>query len=216
MKPWTRPAFLFVSSAVVLGPSLTWAQSAPTQVSSFGVSKESVFWATFVIMTAMLAFAFLFVAMGLLRSRDWQLGDAVSEEAGNQPDPLPAGVKPIMVASSSRFIALLGLLNILAVFLGFGFYFLYSAFAGTVHLEDMKSVIYYLFSGAVMFAPYLANQLRDALGSFGAVPQSVVQPAQALAQPAPAPIAQPSPAPAQPIPVAAQPLPAIVRRIAVG
>jgi len=175
---------LWISLAVILGPSLACAQ-APGASSSFGVSKEAVFWATFWIMTAILAFAFLFVALGLLRSRDWQLGDAISEEAGNQPDPLPAGTKPIMVASSSRLIALLGLLNILGVFLGFGYYFLYSAFAGTVHLEDMKSVIYYLFSGAVMFAPYLANQLRDAFTSFGATPQIVGQAAPAVAQPVP-------------------------------
>ncbi len=166
---------LSVSLAVSLSPSAAWAQAATTAPPTFGVPKESVFWATFWIMTAILVFAFLFVALGLLRSRDWQLGDAVSEEAGNQPDPLPLGTKPIMVASSSRLIALLGLLNILGVFLGFGYYFLYSAFAGTVHLEDMKSVIYYLFSGAVMFAPYLANQLQNAFSSFGAAPQTVTQ-----------------------------------------
>jgi hypothetical protein len=94
------------------------------------------------------------------------LGDAVSEEAGNQSDPLPVDKKPVMVASSSRLIALLGLLTILVVFLGFGYYFLYSAFAGTLQSADMKSVIYYLFSGAVMFAPCLANQLREAFTAF--------------------------------------------------
>jgi hypothetical protein len=83
-------------------------------------------------MTAVLIFSFLFVVLGLLRSQNWFLGNAMSEEAGNQADLLPAGMKPLMVASSSRLIALLGLLNILGVFLGFGYYFLYSAFAGTV------------------------------------------------------------------------------------
>jgi len=187
MKSWIQLALamLSVGLAAILSPSAAWAQAAPAPSSGFGVSRESVFWVTLWIMTAILAFAFVFVALGLLRSRDWQLGDAVSEEAGNQPDPLPIGTKPIMVASSSRLIALLGLLNILGVFLGFGYYFLYSAFAGTMHLEDMKSVIYYLFSGAVMFAPYLANQLREAFTSFGAAPQVVGQAAQAPAPPAP-------------------------------
>lgn len=175
-------AFFFVSLATFLSPSAAWAQATASAPPAFNVPKESVFWATFWIMTGILAFAFLFISLGLLRSRDWQLGDAVSEEAGNQPDPLPAGTKPIMVASSSRLIALLGLLNILGVFLGFGYYFLYSAFAGTVHLEDMKSVIYYLFSGAVMFAPYLANQLRDAFSSLGAAPQAVTQPVAQVPQ----------------------------------
>jgi hypothetical protein len=49
----------------------------------------------------------------------------------------------------------------------------------------MKSVLYYLFSGAVMFAPYLANQLQSAFSSFGAAPQGVVQPVQPAAPPAP-------------------------------
>lgn len=163
-----------------------WAQPAPNPVPSFGVTKDTVFWATFWIMTGVLAFAFLFVSLGLLRSRDWQLGDALSEEAGNQPDPLPAGTKPIMVASSSRLIALIGLLNILGVFLGFGYFFLYTAFAGaTIQVSDMKSVIYYVFSGAVMFAPYLANQLRDAFTSFGAAPQSSAPPVPAQTPAAP-------------------------------
>jgi hypothetical protein len=64
---------------------------------------------------------------------------------------------------------------------GFGYYFLYSAFAGTVSLTDMRSVIYYLFSGSVMFAPYLAKQLQSArfVGAVAAAPQTVqiVQPA---------------------------------------
>ena len=169
---------------MLLLPSIGWSQTS-TSSTNFGVSKESVFWATFCIMTAVLVFAFLFVALGLLRSRDWQLGDAISEEAGNQPDPLPVGTKPIMVASSSRLIALLGLLNILGVFLGFGYYFLYAAFSGPgqVSLNDMKSVIYYLFSGAVMFAPYLANQLSGAFTSFGAAPKSVLAPAPAQTAP---------------------------------
>jgi hypothetical protein len=174
-------AFLFVDQTVA------WSQNAPT--ATFGVSKESVFWATFCIMTGIIVFAFGFIALGLLRSPTWQLGDAVSEEADNQPNPLPAGVKPVMVASSSRLIALIGLLNILGVFLGFGYYFLYSAFAGTVHLEDMRSVIYYLFSGAVMFAPYLANQLQNAFSSFATAPQAPAQivpiPTQPMVQPSP-------------------------------
>jgi hypothetical protein len=55
-------------------------------------------------------------------------------------------------------------------------------------LTDMKSVIYYVFSGAVMFAPYLANQLQNAFRSFGgavAVPQTVVQSIQPVVPPAP-------------------------------
>jgi hypothetical protein len=188
MKIRIRPS-LTLLVGVLLSPAVAWAQQpgAPAPA-NFGVSKETVFWAAFCIMTAILGFAFVFTVVGLLRSQNWFLGDALSEEAGNQPDPLPPGVKPVMVASSSRLMALLGLLNILGVFLGFGYYFLYAAFAGTVNLTDMKSVIYYVFSGAVMFAPYLANQLQSAFSSFGgavAVPQTLVQAIQPVVPAAP-------------------------------
>jgi hypothetical protein len=42
----------------------------------------------------------------LFKSPNWYLRDALSEEAG---EPLPAGQKPVLVASNSRLIALLGL-----------------------------------------------------------------------------------------------------------
>jgi hypothetical protein len=191
-------------SLIVLSSSLLWAQAQqqPPAPANFGVSKEAVFWVTFSIMTLLLVFACGFVTVGLLRSPTWNLGDAVSEEAGNQPNPLPAGVKPIMVASSSRLLALLGLLNILAVFLGFGYYFLYTAFStGQVKIEDMKGVISYLFSGAVMFAPYLANQLQTAFSSFfSGVPQAAAAPVVQGTLGTP---------PAQPAPV-------VVRGVAVG
>ena len=132
-------------------------------------------------MTATLAFSFFLIALGLLRSRYWYLGGAVSKEAGNQPAPLPAGVKPLMVASSRRLIALAGPLNILGVFLRFGYYFLYSAFTGTVSLtwHEVRD-LFTSSGGAVIFAPYLADQLENVFSSFGAVeaaPQTVVQPA---------------------------------------
>ncbi len=162
----------------------SWAQAAGT-APAFGVSKESVFWIAFWVMTLLLVVLFAGVTLGLLRSAEWKLGDAISEEAGDQPDPLPPGQKPIMVASSSRLIALLGLLAILSVFIGFGYYFLYTAFAGNTSAADMKesmkAVLYYLVSGAVLFAPYLANQLRETFTSLTA-PQPAAQPVQVLAR----------------------------------
>src|SRR5579859_133770 len=113
------PSFSFpsqIACSLLLMPFATWFHTTPPPAQGFGVSKESVFWATFFMMTAILLFAFVFVTVGLLRSRDWYLGDALSEEADNQPNPLPVGQKPIMVASTSRLLALLGLLNILGCF----------------------------------------------------------------------------------------------------
>jgi hypothetical protein len=142
------------------------ADQPPPAVPPLGVSSASVFWAAFVVMTVLMLMLFLIVAAGLARSTDWHLGDAASEEAGNQPSTLPVGTKPVMVASASRLIALLGLLAILAIFVGFGYYFLYAAFAHELETTNVKPVVYFLFSGATMFAPYLANQLQSAFSAF--------------------------------------------------
>jgi hypothetical protein len=71
-------SLLVVSLGLLVGPLSVWAQGGGGTPSAFGVSKESVFRACFCLMTVGLVFAFAFVAIGLLRSRDWQLGDAIS------------------------------------------------------------------------------------------------------------------------------------------
>ncbi len=155
-----------LAAGVLLQPALLNAEQASTGGSAFGVSKDSVFWAAFLIMTFLLLILFAIAALCLLRSKSWSFGEALSEEAGNQPSPLPVGVKAVLVASSSRLIAFLGLLTILVIFLGFGYYILYAAFAGTLTFEEIKDFMYFLFGGATMFAPYLANQLQSAFSAF--------------------------------------------------
>jgi hypothetical protein len=130
------------------------------------IGPSPVFWFAVSVMTVLLLFLFMIIAIGLKRSAEWHLGDAASEEAGNQPDVLPVGTKPIMVASASRLIALLGLLAIMVIFLGFGYYLLYAAFTAQLNTVNVKPIVYFLFSGATMFAPYLANQLQSAFSSF--------------------------------------------------
>jgi hypothetical protein len=151
---------LFITAANVR------ADQTPAGGATFGVAPATVFWWAFTIMTLLLILLFLIVAMGLSRSKDWHLGDAASEEAGNQPSTLPVGTKPVMVASASRLIALLGLLVILVIFLGFGYYLLYAAFSCKLDTVNVKPIVYFLFSGATMFAPYLANQLQSAFSAF--------------------------------------------------
>ena len=127
-------------------------------------APDTVFWLALWIMTSLLFVLVLVVLLGLFRG-GWQLSDALSEEAANQPNPLPVGQKPVMVASSSRFIALLGLLIIMVLFLGFGYYILYAAFNGHMDQINSTKIMGFLFSGAIMFAPYLANQLQTAFSS---------------------------------------------------
>ena len=124
------------------------------------------FWVIVTLITALLAFVLLALISGLRQSAAWSMGDALSEEAGNQPNPLPAGQKPIMVASSSRLIAFLGLSVILSLYLGFGYVILWDHFFNPNKAIDSKMLLTFLFGGATMFAPYLANQLASAFGTF--------------------------------------------------
>jgi hypothetical protein len=135
-----------------------------------GTQTFWTFWIMIGLITGLLGFLFIALAAGLRHAPGWSLGDALSEEAGNQPNPLPAGQKPIMVASSSRLIALLGLSVILVLFLGFGYMFIWDHFFQPDKTIDSKSVLTFLFGGATMFAPYLANQLGNAFGVLFAPP----------------------------------------------
>lgn len=154
------------------------------------------FWAITGLVTVLLGILFLGVIGTLRKSPAWSLADALSEEAAGQPDPLPAGQKPVMVASSSRLIALSGLLVILSLYLGFGYAALWDHFFDQGHSFDIKSILGFLFGGATLFAPYLANQLTTAFGAFtGSVQQAST----------PSPVGGGQPTPAQVIVQAPQP-----------
>ena len=124
------------------------------------------FWIIVALITGLGMFLLLFLVGGLKGSSTWSLADALSEEAGDQPNPLPAGVKPIMVASSSRLIAFLGLSVILCLYVGFGYVYLWDRFFRPDATLDAKNLLAFLFGGATMFAPYLANQLSSAFSSY--------------------------------------------------
>jgi hypothetical protein len=114
-------------------------------------------------------------ALSLINS-SWSLSDALSEEADITPlDPAgkpclgPDG-KALVIselrASSSRFIALIGLIGILMLYLGFGLEVLARlGNADPTHpIPDsttMNSIEYMLLYGVVMFAPYIANKFSS-------------------------------------------------------
>jgi hypothetical protein len=99
------------------------------------------------------------------------LADALSEEAsvvsleadgsGGFKPRLGADGKPIMItelrASSSRMIALVGMILILLMFLGFGVFAMYS-FAKTGVMPNPENIVNFLAAGMTLFAPYLVNQ----------------------------------------------------------
>jgi hypothetical protein len=99
------------------------------------------------------------------------LADALSEEAsvvsleadghGGFRPRLDADGKPIMItelrASSSRMIALVGMILILLMFLGFGIFSIYF-FAKTGVMPITDNIVNFLTAGMTLFAPYLVNQ----------------------------------------------------------
>ena len=137
----------------------------------FGVGRDSeaiaayskVFW----VITILLIFLVLLITVTLIiymATGNWSLGDALSEEAAFQPKDITGRGNLIMVASSSRLIALLGLFGILTIVLGVGYSIIWNLFVnGSV--PSLASVRSFLFGAATLFAPYLANQLREAFDS---------------------------------------------------
>lgn len=125
------------------------------------------FWPVFWIVTIFLFLFLIMTFVALLKNREWSLADAVSEEASPQPKVLPAnrGGKPIMVASTSRLVALLGLLGILSMFLGVGYYILWSLFCRNT-VPQLWEIMRFFYGGAAMFAPYVVNQIRTAFEAF--------------------------------------------------
>jgi hypothetical protein len=130
------------------------------------------FWIVVGMITSVLGLLLMFLLAGLMRSNTWSLADALSEEAAYQPNPLPAGTKPIMVASSSRLIAFLGLVVILCLYLGIGYAYIWDRFFKPDAAINMKNLLAFLFGGATMFAPYLVNVLSTAFSSYTTSQQS--------------------------------------------
>lgn len=115
------------------------------------------------------------ISVALIRSAlsdsKWSLADALSEEAkvssleadgnGGFKPRLDAAGNPVMItelrASSSRMIALVGMMVILLMFLGFGIFAVYS-FSKTGVMPDTENITNFLIAGLTLFAPYLVNQ----------------------------------------------------------
>jgi hypothetical protein len=141
------------------------AEPAPTPAppcTPISGSTEA-YWAIFkVITTLFAAMLVLLIALVIFASvnQNWSIAKALSEECRSQPKEITKD-NLIMIASSSRLIALFGLAGILTIVLGFG----YAAIRHLVmcgNVPDLSGVRNFLFGSATLFAPYLANQVREA------------------------------------------------------
>jgi hypothetical protein len=107
-----------------------------------------------------------------LNNSSWSLSDALSEEA--DVTPFDQSGKPYigpdnkalvaseLRASSSRLIALIGLIGILMLYLGFGLEVLFRFGNGDeVPTAAINTIEQMLLYGAIMFAPYIANKFSS-------------------------------------------------------
>lgn len=119
------------------------------------------------------------IRAALKQSTGWSLADALSEQvdlpvytevtdaAGNTTRSLQLGPdgKPLLAAqmraSSSRVIALMGMVAILFLFIGFGALALF-ALGSTGQVPDsLERVVNFLVSGMTLFAPYVVNKFAS-------------------------------------------------------
>lgn len=121
---------------------------------------QRVFWVLYgVVLVGFLGG--LYAASRSLEASGWSLGNALKEILA-----WDAEGRPVQVESSSRLIAFLGLLAILAVDLGLAGGILWGWLGGR-DLPDLEKIGSFLYGQALIFAPYAFNQLRGGLQSLG-------------------------------------------------
>jgi hypothetical protein len=124
-----------------------------------------IFWVTTGI-TISLFIIFFSIIYQILRKEKWSLKRALSEPIrGKDYEPMTmnsATDEPILIESSSRLIALVGLAAILAIDLGVAVMIFYSTLVHTSGNLNLTTIGGFLIAQAGIFAPYVANQIRSA------------------------------------------------------
>ena len=192
------------------------------------MGPQAVAW----ISGGILALVFLFLALiyWRLQHGGWSLANAASEPTtlripldanwaqsqgdrksflgtGNPKGPVVS--LTLMEASSSRLIALAGMVAILLIYVGFGIFSLYT-FGLTCQMPaSTVAVSTFLYSGLTLFAPYVANKVSGLLQPLRASQPFTPEPAPAL-PPEVVPPSQPQPLPQLPA-VSSAPRPATPR-----
>lgn len=128
----------------------------------------------FFVVMAVAGFVTIALALlkGALKKGHWSVAHALSEDATPAAVATPAAggnaaaaaaSPPQLVPSSSRLIAFIGMLVMVAMFLGLGLYILYAAFFDQNGLTAVKDVgTSYFLPGSALFAPYAFNKVTEA------------------------------------------------------
>jgi hypothetical protein len=152
------------ATSTVIVEGLTPSAKNPVQGLSkpFDPTPDFLLWVIVSSVYVLVFFSLAFVIGRLSKTPDggmWRLSEALSEEATEES----GGVKTIrLVGSTSRLIALFGLIVILILFLSFGVIAIWT-FGRTGKIPpDLAELAKYLLGGAALFIPYGINQIRAA------------------------------------------------------
>lgn len=101
----------------------------------------------------------------ILRQNDgtWKLTDALSEEVAMTDSAGKSVI--VMKASTSRVIALFGMILIFSLYAGLGLIVLWSVSNTGQTPKELSEATKFISIGASLFAPYLVNQVRSAFDS---------------------------------------------------
>ncbi|MEB3168881.1 MAG: hypothetical protein VKK97_09140, partial [Synechococcaceae cyanobacterium] len=99
------------------------------------------------------------------------LGDRQSMQGIDTPKG-PVISVTVMEASSSRLIALAGMVAILFLYVGFGIFSLYTYGITCQMPASAVAVTTFLYSGLTLFAPYVANKVSGLLQPLRSTPPS--------------------------------------------
>jgi hypothetical protein len=174
--------YLLPSVAIVLATiaSFTTTASAADGTGSAATTIQTDPWKSpsdwFIYIVVILVFLASITALLLVKQAlagtNWSLSDALSEETDitatnpqNGAPVLDSGGKPVKItelrASSSRLIALMGMISIVIMYLGFGIFTLFG-FAKTGEVpSSIDTIIKFLVSGLTLFAPYVINKFSS-------------------------------------------------------
>jgi MFS superfamily sulfate permease-like transporter len=131
--------------------------------------KLYAFWSIFTVMTLLVFSLAIAITAGLMWPKTFSLSDALSAPSPVQPKiDRPQDV--LLLGSTSRLIAFVGLLGILCLALGVGYSVVYDIVVRD-ESPQLTQVCWFLGAMASLFAPYLASQVKEAMVSSKMAPK---------------------------------------------
>ena len=161
-RHYIQALFLIFIFSVIAVP--VWAYETPAKL--LPPSNWLIYIVIFIVLIGSLLS--ILIIRSSLSNNGWLLSNALSEgveltEMDKDGNPvMDAAKKPLMVTklqpSSSRLVALMGMIVILMMFLAFGSFAIF-AFAKTGEMpSSIDQVVKFLLSGLTLFAPYAVNK----------------------------------------------------------